>query len=316
MIEEFQSRYEHYKAWIKQRHLFEDTWVRNWDMQKNQLAGFGKRDSLFYTTIYLTALALEENEPEFNEILNGLNNASYAKGMYPRHPGEFDVSKDPYHTLLLALTYGKKLFPNNSLISHTITNIIEGIRENNYKLQNPPDYKGGGPTTHGNMVTIKPLLDVIEGNVPFTFYFSLGASPFYSWMINMAHKAYYNNFMTACIYLIFHLYLKKGLARSMLKLSAKGFANVNYNNPFFDMIRDLLCGDKANQAEIEAILHKFPTDHLPQDLDHITHSDMMWQRDPRDWPKDKQKQEHEYSGADFMILFQFYRQFYVEDNRF
>lgn len=132
MSDELESKYRNYKSWLNQRHLDSGTWVLNWDLKQNQFADFGKGDSLFYTTILLAALALEGNEQEFVTLLGALNQQSFAPGMYPRYHGMFDTSKDPYHTFILALLYGRIAFPENSEVTQTLAGIIDGVKASNY----------------------------------------------------------------------------------------------------------------------------------------------------------------------------------------
>jgi len=308
MDENLEVKYYQYKTWLKERHLFDNIWVRNWDVKNNDFHWFGKRDSLFYTSIYLTALALEKNEGEYIDLLKALNETRYAKGMYPRHTGEYDTSKDPYYTLIMALAYGIKMFPNNSIIAETLDEIIQGVRENNYKLKNPD----GKETKHGGMSAFKPIFACIEKQFSLLYWLTVWVSPTISYLINRARKSYYNNFMFASQFLIYHLYIDKNRARETLKSSANKFAEINKNHPYFLMVRDVICNERKHQAEVEKILETFPEKHLPNDLDPITHSDMMWHRDPRDWASAKSKLEREYSGIDYMNLYQFYRMHYVK----
>ena len=114
MSDELESKYRNYKTWLYERHLDSGTWVLNWDLKQGRLADFGKGDSLFYTTILLAALALEGNEEQFVTHIRALNQECFAQGMYPRYHAMFDTSKDPYHTFILALLYGRATFPQNS----------------------------------------------------------------------------------------------------------------------------------------------------------------------------------------------------------
>jgi hypothetical protein len=66
---------------------------------------------------------------------------------------------------------------------------------------------------------------------------------------------------------------------------------------------------------VEKILEIFSPEHLPNDLDEIAHSDVLWQRDPRNWEKDKAALVHEYAGIDYMVLYQFYERFYVRGEK-
>lgn len=309
MVEKLEEKYQQYKAWLKERHVFEDTWIRNWDVPGKKLHWFGKKDSLFYTTIYLTALALEKNENEYIALLEALNQTKHAKGMYPRHSGEFDTSKDHYYTLLVALVYGRLRFPNNSLIQATLDEIIQAVRENKYKLKNPD----GTNSKHGGMTFFKPIFACIEKKLSFFYWLTLWGSPTLSYMLNCAHKSYYNNFMFASQFLIYHLYINGGRARKTLKSSVKRFTKINEKHPYFLMVRDVIYNEKKYQSEVENILQIFPDDHLPNDRDHITHSDMMWSRDPRDWGEEKTGPElREYSGIDYMNLYQFYLSHYMK----
>ena len=307
MSENLQKKYQFYLSSLPEDHLFKDIWLRNKDMITGGLAEFGKRDSLFYTSCQLVAVVLSGDEPDFNRMMQGLSAEKYAPGMYPRHPDEFDTSKDPYFPLVLALLLAAKRWPDNPHARPSLDEIIESIRRSGYTILNPD----GSPSSHGDMKPFKPIFRAIEGKTSFGFWFNLLISPLFSRVLNAIRKSYYNNFMIAMQYLIFHYCIDGKFSRSMLRNSANRFANNNRNNPFFLMVRDLISSEKASRAQVEDILNEFPDDHLPNDLDPITHSDMIWVRDPRDWSKPKSKLEREYTGVDFMLLYQFYREHYL-----
>ncbi len=307
MSQELHKKYLNYLSLLPNDHLFQEIWLRNKDMINGGLAEFGKRDSLFYTSCQLTAAVLADDKTLFEKILNGLREEKYAPGMYPRHPDEFDTSKDPYFPLVLALVLATKHWPQDELARETLREIIDSIRASGYTIINPD----GQPSSHGDMKPFKPIFKAIEGKQSFGFWFNLMISPAFSSVINRLRKSYYNNFMIAMQYLIFHYCISGGLQRRFLRHSVSRFARSNRNNPFFLMVCDLICSETKFRAQVEEILNEFPAEHLPNDLDPITHSDMLWVRDPRDWPKPKEKLEREYTGVDFMLLYQFYRAHYL-----
>jgi len=309
MAHNLESKYRNYKTWLKQRHLDDGTWVLNWDLRQNQFAEFGKGDSLFFTAIYLTALAVEGNQEEFAALLSALNKQKYAKGMYPRYRERFDTSKDPYYPLMLALVCGMFAFPQNSLAKESLDDIIHALMENDYRLKNPD----GSETTHGDMGAFRPIIACIQGRSSLKYFISLGIMPAYSFILHLVRRSYFNNFMIASQYLIYDICTRGMLARGLLKLSVQGFASVNRRNPYFLMIRDRIAGSRKHQAKVEQILEFFPDDHLPNEGDHITNSDVLWQIDPRDWETPNTEFIHEYSGADYMVLYQFYKKHYRSD---
>ena len=304
---DLQTKYVIYKTLLRKNHLDSDTWVLNWDITQNKFADFGIGDSLFYTTIYLTALALEKNEPEFTSLLTALNQHRYAKGMYPRYRNVFGVSKDPYYTLILGLVYGTQTFKGNLVVSESLNEIIEGVQANEYHLKDPD----GKNTEQGDMSDFKPVFAAIKGENPFDFWLSLWFSPAYSALINLARRSYFNNFMIANRYLILNACMKGTFARLLLTQSAKAFASVNDNNPYFLMVRDIVTGSRNSQNEVEKILGTFPEDHLPNEGDRITNSDVLWQIDPRDWETPNAQFKLEFSGIDYMILYQLYNNHYI-----
>jgi len=307
MNQAFETKYHNYKKWLRERHLQDGTWVLNWDLQQNQFAEFGKGDALFFTGILLTALAIERNEAEYVALLQAVNRHKFTPGMYPRYPGKFSTSKDQYYPLILALVYGTLLFPGQALARETLREIIDAVRANNHRLKNPD----GTETRHGDMNGFKPVFNLIEGRASFNYYLSLGVLPGLSAAVNAAEKSYYNNFMIGCHYLLYHLFVKNNFERKALQWSSRRFAGVNKNNPFFLMVRDLICRNREHQAEVEKILAIFTDAHLPNDKDDIAHSDVLWQRDPRNWPNAKAELVHEYAGIDYMLLHQFYAKFYL-----
>lgn len=311
MSQDLEAKYHNYKRWLRERHLDDQTWVLNWDLQKNQFAEFGTGDSLFFTGILLTALAIEKNAEEFNALLQAVNRQKFAKGMYPRYTEKFSTSKDQYYPLILALVYATLTFPDNALAKDTLREIVEAVKENGYALKNPD----GTETTYGDMRGFKPIFGLIEGKASLGYYLSLGVLPGYSAIIYVSEKSYYNNFLIGCQYLMYHLFVRNNFERWSLQRSIKRFAGINKNNPFFLMVSDLICRSKSHQAEVEKILEIFSAEHLPNDLDEIAHSDVLWQRDPRNWATAKPALVHEYAGIDYMVLYQFYGRFYVASEK-
>ncbi len=306
MSDELESKYRQYKALLYQRHLDSGTWVLNWDLQRNQPADFGKGDSLFYTSILLAALALEENEEQFLALVNALNQQSFARGMYPRYTGTFDTSKDPYHTLILALLYGSIAFPQNTTVRETLSDIIQGVRDNRYSLKNPD----GSPTRDGDMSGLRPVFDLVGGRSSPLYFLSMLVFPLYSFILNISRRSYFNNFMVANEYLMLECCVKNGAARWCLKQSAKLFSLVNRNNPYILMLRDLILGSDRFEQDVSRILQTFPDSHLPNEADRITNSDVLWQIDPRDWDTPNAQNTHEFSGVDYLILYQLYSRHY------
>jgi hypothetical protein len=307
MNQDLETKYHNYKKWLRERHLDHQTWVLNWDLRQNRFADFGTGDALFFTGIFLTALAIEKNAAEFIALLQALNRQKFAKGMYPRYPDLFNTSKDQYYPLILALVYGTLTFPDQPLIKETLREILEAVRENGYQLKNPDRTD----TAHGDMSGFKPIFGLLEGRASLFYYLSLGLLPGISVAIYLADKSYYNNFMIGCQYLMYHLFVKNNIERWSLQRSIKGFAGINKNNPFFLMVHDLIFRSRKYQAQVEGILETFSESHLPNDLDPIAHSDVLWQRDPRDWANAKAELVHEYAGIDYMVLYQFYKKFYL-----
>jgi hypothetical protein len=307
VLQNLETKYYNYKTWLRQRHLDRSTWVLNWDLQKNAPAELGKGDSFFYTSIFLSALALEGNEAEFTALLSAINRTSYAKGMYPRYWNTFDVSKDPYYQFLLALVYARRAFPENYLVKETLENLIEGIEQNGYYLKNPD----GSETTHGGVQAFRAIFATIRGNASPEFYVSLFTLPLSSLALNTARHNYYNNFMYAAQYLIYGETVKGGAARRLLKHSAAIFAKINNNNPYMLMIADIILDKQKYRSRVENILDMFPSNHLPNESDSITNSDVLWQHDPRDWENKNASTIQEFAGVDYLILFQLYRQHYI-----
>ena len=302
MSDELESKYRSYKTWLYERHLDSGTWVLNRDLKQNQLADFGKGDSLFYTTILLAALALEGNEEQFVTLLKALNQESFAQGMYPRYHAMFDTSKDPYHTFILALLYGRAAFPNNSDVSKALAGMINGITVSNYTLKNPD----GTQTKNGDMTGLKPVFDRIAGLTSPDYFLSLLAFPVYSFILNIFRRSYFNNFMVANEYLMLESCTPSGAARWFLRQSARAFAFVNRDNPYFLMLRDIIVGSETFKPQVQKILETFPDSHLPNESDRITNSDVLWQIDPRDWETPNTEFTHEFAGVDFLILYRLY----------
>lgn len=311
MSAELAAKYANYKKWLRQRHLENETWVLNWDLQQNQFAEFGKGDALFFTSIFLVALVLEKNEAEAEAALRAVNAQKYAPGMYPRYYHKFNTSKDQYYPLLAALIYGHLLCPGNALIKETLHEIIQTVAGNDYKIKNPD----GSNSESGDMNGFRPIFAMVEGHSTFSYFLSMWLAPNYSATINLAEKSYFNNFMLAWHYLMCHVYATGFIKRWLLKKSAGAFAERNANNPFFLMVRDLISGSKEHQAEVEKILRVFSGEHLPNDKDDLAHSDVLWQRDPRNWATPKPELRHEYAGIDYMILYQFYARYYLGDEK-
>ncbi len=311
MSAELASKYSNYKKWLRRRHLDNDTWVLNWDLQQNQFAEFGNGDSLFSTAIFLTALMLEKNEAEAGALLRAVNTQKYSQGMYPRYYDKFNTSKDQYYPFLTALIYGHLLFPKNALFKETLHEIIQAVKGHNYNLKNPD----GSNSEHGDMNGFRSIFAMVEGRPTSSFFLSMWISPNYSSVINLAERSYFNNFMMACHYLMCHVYATGFIKRWCLKKSVGSFAKRNSNNPFILMVRDLIFGDKQYQTEVENILRIFSAEHLPNDKDDLAHSDVLWQRDPRNWPNPKVELRHEYAGIDYMILYQFYERYYLGDEK-
>lgn len=301
-----ERKYTDYKTWLVERHLDDGTWVLNRDVPHDRFADYGTGDSLYYTCLFLTALAVERNEPEFTARLTALNAASYAKGMYPRYRDRFDTSKDPYVMLFLALAYARDAFPDNTLVRNTLSAVTDGVREQGYQLKNPD----GSATPHGQLDDLRPVMDALNGTITVAYYTTLFGAPVYSRVINTARRSYFNNLMLAGQYLVYHLCTRGGLARFTLSQSTRAFASVNSDNPFMLMLRDMIVGSRTHEVQIAAILERFPSDHLPSEWDHITNSDVLWQIDPRDWETPNQGNVHEYSGVDYLILYQFYKRHY------
>ncbi|MGH7491627.1 MAG: hypothetical protein ACREOO_04460 [bacterium] len=302
-----ETKYHNYKKWLRDRHLDNQTWVLNWDLRQNQVAEFGKGDALFFSGILLAALAIEKNEAEYIALLQALNRQKFAPGMYPRYPDKFNTSKDQYYPLILALVYGTLTFPEQPLVQETLRELVQAVKEKGYQLKNPD----GTNTPHGDMSGFRPIFSLIEGRASLRYYLSLGILPGVSAAIYVADKSYYNNFMIGCQYLMYHLFVKNNFERWSLQRSVKGFAGINKNNPFFLMVRDLILRSREHQDQVEEILATFSEAHLPNDLDPIAHSDVLWQRDPRDWANANTDLVHEYAGIDYMILYQFYTKFYL-----
>jgi hypothetical protein len=311
--DELAAKYQNYKEWLLGRHFDNTTWVLNWDLRKGSFAEFGKGESLFYTSIFLTALALEGNEPQYTALLTALNEEKYAPGMYPRYRQTFDTSKDPYYQFILALVYGQLVFPQNLLIQTTIADIINAIRANRYRLKNPD----GSSTTYGSMIGFIPLFRCIEGKHPLFYYLALLIFPLYAFIRKiLLRENYYNLLMMGSHYLIYHLNKRFGVDRWFLKISVMVFAFIERKNPFFLMMRDLIFGSRKYIRKVENILKIFPGERLPNDEEPIAHLDVLWQRDPAIWRNYQSRLRYEYSGVDFMILYQFYRRFYVDEGAF
>jgi hypothetical protein len=306
--DELAAKYQNYKQWLWERHFDSRTWVLNWDLRIGSFAEFGKGEGLFYSAIFLSALALEGNESEYTALLSALNKEKYAPGMYPRYRQTFDTSKDPYYQFILALVYGQLVFPQNLLIQTTIAEIIDAIRANDYQLKNPD----GSGTTYGSMIGFIPVFRCLEGKYPLFYYLSLLIFPLYAFIRKiLLRKNYYNLLMMVSHYLIYHLHKRFGVERWFLKISVMVFAFVERRNPFFLMVRDLIFGSQKYLRKVENILKVFPGDRLPNDEEPIAHLDVLWQRDPAIWRNHEPSRRYEYSGVDYMILYQFYRRHYV-----
>lgn len=305
--EDLENKYQNYKKWLRERHWDDFIWVLNWDLRKKEFAEYGKGDSLFYTGIYLTALALEKNEAEFIALLKVLNKQKYNKGMYPRYRNTFDTSKDPYYQLVLALVYGSLSFPGNSLVKKTLREIIGAVRENRYYIKDPD----GRKTTYGNMIGFIPIFRSIENKAFDLSYLALLSMPVYTLLRRFIQgDHYYNLMMVASHYLIYHPLKKNPADRRVLKWSASVFAFKERKNPYFLMVRDLIGGSQIHRAAVENILRQFPGSRLPNDEEPLAHLDVLWQRDPIHWENHKSQWRYEYSGIDYMILYQFYVRHY------
>jgi hypothetical protein len=229
--------------------------------------------------------------------------------MYPRYRETFDTSKDPYYQLLLGLVYGRRSFPQNSLIEETLDEIIEAVRGNLYYLKNPD----GSRTTYGNMIGFIPIFRSIKGIRAYSYYFALVLFPVYAFIRQFFYDAkYFNLLMMASHYLIYHLHRKGSRERAFLRLSINLFALVEKKNPYFLMIRDLINGSRTHRREVENILMSFPETHLPDDEEPLAHLDVLWQRDPRTWKNRLSQLRYEYSGVDYLLLYQFYLMHYRE----
>jgi len=306
MSEDLGSKYVQYKTLLYQRHLDSGTWVLNRDLQKNQFADFGKGDSLFYTTILLAALALENNKPDYLTLLKSLNEQSFSPGMYPRYRDMFDTSKDPYHTFILALLYGMASFPGNLYIRQTLSGLVDGVRKHDYHLVNPD----GSKTLNGDMSGLKPVFGRIEGSTSPGYFLSLLVFPAYSFLLNLFRRSYFNNFMIANEYLMLESCTPVGIPRWCLKGSVRMFSLVNRDNPYALMLRDIVAGSGKHEPQVRAILQTFPGTHLPNEGDRVTNSDVLWQIDPRDWQTPNSQCVYEFAGVDFLILYRLYVKHY------
>lgn len=144
------------------------------------------------------------------------------------------------------------------------------------------------------------------------YFLSLLGFPAYSFLLNILRRSYFNNFMVANEYLMFESCTGNGFSRWFLKQSARVFALVNRNNPYFLMLRDLIAGSDKFRTDVQKILETFPDSHLPNESDHITNSDILWQIDPRDWETPNTQFTHEFAGADFLILYRLYVKHYLK----
>ncbi len=317
-IEALEQQYQQYKTWLKERHLDAETWVLNWDIKQEAFAEYGIGDSLFYTGIYLTALALEKNEAEFTAILEKLNQHKYLPGMYPRYPNTFKTSKDPYFQLVLALVYAGEAFPNNTLLKETLDEIVINLKANKFRLREHPDIcqettgSSDCNTRHGNLLELKPIVAAMDGKTTLLYYLALLGLPAYTLFRKLFIKGkYFNLFMFAAQYLMYHLLVKGSISRGLLKLSVKTFATIEKRNPYFLMICDLIAGKQKHRSAVEEILAAFPQTHLPNDEEPIAHQDVLWQRDPESWPNSEPQVRFEYSGIDFMVMWRFYMRHYL-----
>ena len=137
--------------------------------------------------------------------------------------------------------------------------------------------------------------------------------PGYTWYRKtFLEGRYFNLFIIAAQYLMYHLLVKNGFSRSALKLSVKSFAAIEKQNPYFLMISDLIHNTQKHRAAVEEILAAFPKTHLPNDEEPIAHQDVLWQRDPAGWKNSNPQVRFQYSGIDFMVMYQFYAKHYLK----